>query len=175
MANAASKKPAAAKPTTPIVDDPTERERAVVAREAELEERESKLDTRERELEEKETEATERAAELDEREQNADALATATYKRTDEPFDGAFGLLPEPSEGNGYVVTEAPLPLVTVMAHLHPSDRKSVGEQIAGAMTQVLVETGKWRSNRAIAELEPAEFAVLGEHGLPRVDEPADE
>lgn len=178
MANAAPKasgKPAATKTPT---DEPTERERAVVAREAELEEREAKVKQREEQVEENAAqqaaiteELDARRDELDEREQAADDAATAGAEvELSTTAAEAFSLLPEPAEGFGFIVTEAPLPLVTVMANLHPSDRKSVGEQVAGAMTNVLIESNRMRSNRAIAELEPAEFAVLSEHAVESVD-----
>lgn len=82
------------------------------------------------------------------------------------PENATYSTLPDPLEGHGFVVVEAPLPLVAVFASLHPSERATMCAQVAGAMRMALMETGKLRR---IVDLPVVELAVLAAGDMPGV------
>lgn len=149
----------------------TDAERALAKREQEAAQRGSELDALAEQLEERSTELDKREAALVEQEQSL-AERIGGPSSTDglehpliEQEGVSYAALPDPQAGNGFVVVEAPLPLVAVFAALHPSERHTISAQMASAMRQTLAETGKLRRGEPVAD-EPIALAVLSAAAL---------
>lgn len=141
---------------------------------AELDRRQAELDERERALNDRSTalDATaealvERRDELDEREQALkdapeldDAARELIRTNAEAGAPGGYALLPEVSEGSGFIVLEAPSELVSILAALHPSELATTSAQMVGSVRQALVETGRYSRARRV-QPPHAEVAVV--------------
>lgn len=142
----------------------------------ELDARAAELDRREAQLNTLRDELTEQAR-VDEQSREAlverDAAITAredalkdgrgtTLRQGDELAEhgATYSVLPEPRNGFGFIVVEAPCDLVGAVATLHPAEMQSVAAQAAGAIRQVLAETGKYRGRTSV-DSEAVTLAVL--------------
>lgn len=127
------------------------REAALTARAEQLDDTQRRQDERDLKLDQLATEVSEHAERLTEREQALTEREAAFDQRklSEHEINAVFAdSLTAPSDGNGYVIIEAPLPLVGVFANLHPSERGTIAAQMAAAMQQTLRETGKLRQHR---------------------------
>lgn len=89
------------------------------------------------------------------------ALAAVTSASLGADRQAGTILPPEPREGYGLVLAEAPLDVVKAFANLHPSEKGTVAAQMAGKMREVLMETRKMPPYGAPVEEGDPDLAML--------------